>query len=81
MFRFAEDTVYAPVSDMIEYGLYPDLEAIENTGFKIWPYQLAVIPKNTPFKYLGDYTGNIHLEVFGQELLFDDDIKAIVSSY
>lgn len=35
MFRFAEDTAYSNVSDMIEYGLYPDLEAIENDGFKI----------------------------------------------
>ena len=79
MFRFAEDTVYAPVSDMIEYCLYPDLEAIENAGFKIWPYQLAVIPKNTPFKYLGDYTGNIHLEVFGEELVFYTEVTAIIS--
>ena len=79
MFRFAEDTVYAPVSDMIEYGLYPDLEAIVNAGFKIWPHNLAVIPKNTPFKYLGDYTGNIHLEVFGEELVFYTEVTSIIS--
>ena len=42
MFRFAEDTIYSNVSDMIEYGLYPDLEAIENAGFKIWPHQTEV---------------------------------------
>lgn len=79
MFRFAEDTVYAPVSDMIEYGLYPDLEAIVNAGFKIWPHNLAVIPKNASFKYLGDYTGNIHLEVFGEELVFYTEVTAIIS--
>ena len=79
MFRFAEDIVYSNVSDMIEYGLYPDLEAIENAGFKIWTHQLAVIPKNTPFKYLGDYTGNVHLEVFGEELVFCTEVTAIIS--
>lgn len=64
---------------MIEYGLYPDLEAIENDGFKIWTHQLAVIPKNTLFKYLGDYTGNVHLEVFGEELVFYTEVTAIIS--
>ena len=42
---------------------------------------LVIVPANTPFKYLGDHDGRISLEVFGQELLFDDDIKAIVSSH
>ena len=77
MFRFAKDTVCSSLSDMLERYGYSTVESIENTGFKIID-DLVIIPKNTPFKYLGDYTGNIHLEVFDEELLFYNAIEAII---
>lgn len=77
MFRFAKDTTYSSVHDMLTQQTYPTIESIENAGFKIID-DLVIIPKNTPFKYLGDYTSNIHLEVFDEELLFYNAIEAII---
>ena len=85
MLRFAEDTVYSNTQKLITFGPYDNIYKLGDIGFKLKNNGvngcLVIVPANTPFKYLGDHDGHISLEVFGQELLFDDDIKAIVSSY
>jgi len=80
MLKFAEDTAYSNTVHLIRSGEYPNDNAIREAGFKINEYDVVLIPKNTPFKYLGTYDGKIHLEVFGEVLLFNhDEISAIVS--
>ena len=77
MLRFAKDTVYSSVHDMLEDWKYSNIESIENAGFKIID-DLVIVPKNTPFKFLGDETGNVSIELFGEEFLFCNGIEAII---
>ena len=77
MFRFAKDTVCSSLSNMLERYGYSTVESIENAGFKIINNQV-IVPKNTPFEFLSDKTGNVELEVYGEEFLFYDGVEAII---
>lgn len=77
MFRFAKDTVCSSLSNMLERYGYSTVESIENAGFKIINNQV-IVPKNTPFEFLSDKTGNVELEVYGEEFLFCNGVEAII---
>lgn len=77
MFRFAKDTVCSSLSDMLERYGFSTVESIENAGFKIINNQV-IVPKNTSFEFLSDKTGNVELEVYGEEFTMYDSVEAII---